>query len=133
MSKYLVHCDGCGMPTTVSNPMDFSCSNCSYPFCTVDEAPKAKDVVMSKSLNPVLKSWHDANCSDPCVHKHPKEEFSVCATCGRRIKEDVPKIGKECANLIVELEEERMGIACPVCGADMKFDKCTKCSFEHLF
>lgn len=43
MSKYLVSCDGCGMPTTTDNPFKFSCTNCGYELCTVEEAPIQKE------------------------------------------------------------------------------------------
>lgn len=39
MANYLVHCDGCGMPKVVNNPNKFSCTNCGYDTCTVDEVP----------------------------------------------------------------------------------------------
>lgn len=39
MSKYLVHCDGCGMPTVVDSPYNFTCTNCGYQTCTIDEKP----------------------------------------------------------------------------------------------
>ncbi|MCK9429393.1 MAG: hypothetical protein M0R17_05275 [Candidatus Omnitrophica bacterium] len=42
-SKYLVVCDGCGMPATVDNPQSFICKNCNYDLCTVQESPVHKD------------------------------------------------------------------------------------------
>jgi hypothetical protein len=40
MSNYLVHCDACGYPVVVNNPVSFICSNCNYDECTVNESPK---------------------------------------------------------------------------------------------
>ena len=35
---------------------------------------------------PVLDTWHKENCNDPLLHKHPDENFVVCATCGEYIQ-----------------------------------------------
>lgn len=45
MPKYLVHCDGCGMPVVVHNPESFICKNCNYDECTIDEAPMHKGTI----------------------------------------------------------------------------------------
>ena len=37
-------------------------------------------------IHPVSVEWHNENCKDPVMHRHPQEIFSVCATCGKQVQ-----------------------------------------------
>jgi hypothetical protein len=34
----------------------------------------------------VTQQWHKEHCNNPAIHKHPQENYEICATCGNYIQ-----------------------------------------------